>query len=64
VSAEDIHRQRMSALPLLLFAGIDLVIALVLLVGSGLTAGFWAIFLIGMALAGTGLWKLYRRPPE
>ncbi len=64
MSAEDFHRQRMSALPLLLFAGIDLVIALLLLFGSGLTFGFWAIFAIGIVLAAIGLFRLYRTPPE
>ena len=40
---------------ILLFAGIDLVIALVLLLGNGFTLGFWAILAIGMVLAGARL---------
>ena len=63
MSAEDLQRQRMSALPLLIFAAIDLLIAFVLLLNSRFTLAFWAILLIGMALAGAGLWKLYRTPP-
>jgi hypothetical protein len=63
VSAEDFQRQRISALPLLLLAGIDLVIALLLLVGSGPSAAFFAIFAIGVVLAGIGLFRVYRRPP-
>ena len=64
MSAEDFQRQRLAAVPLLLFAAIDLVIALVLLVGSGLTGAFWAIFAIGAVLAAIGFVKLYRKPPE
>jgi hypothetical protein len=64
VSAEEFQRQRLSALPLLLLAAIDLVIAFIMVLGSGLNGGFLAIFAIGMVLAGVGLWKLYRKPPE
>ncbi len=64
MSAEDVQRERLAALPLLLLAGVDLVVALVLLLGSGLTIEFWLIFAIGTALAFLGLRKLYRKPPE
>ena len=49
---------------ILLFAGIDLVIALVLLLGNGFTVGFWAILAIGIVLAVLGLLRLYSKPPE
>ncbi len=59
----DEHRQRrLSALPLLLLAAIDLVLALVLLVGSGLSGGFFAILAIGTALAAIGFVRLHRAP--
>ena len=61
---EQLQRQRLSALPLLLLAGIDLVLALLLLLGSGPSAAFFAIFAIGLALAAVGLLKVYRKPPE
>ena len=64
MSAEEHQRQRLAALPLLLLAAVDLVIAFILLLGSRFTVAFWAIFLIGMVLAGAGLWKLYRPLPE
>ena len=64
MSAGDFHRQRVSALPILLFAGIDLVIALVLLLGNGFTVGFWAILAIGIVLAVLGFLRLYSKPPE
>ena len=38
-------------------------IALLLLVGSGPSAAFFAIFAIGLVLAGIGLFRVYRRPP-
>ena len=61
--ASQEHRQRrLSAVPLLLFAAIDLVLALVLLVGSGLSGGFFAIFAIGTLLAAIGFVRLYRVP--
>jgi hypothetical protein len=63
VSVEEIQRRRVSALPLLLLAGVDLVIAFMLLVGSGPSAAFFAIFAIGLALAGVGLVRVYRKPP-
>jgi hypothetical protein len=63
VSVEEFQRRRISALPLLLLAAVDLVIALLLLVGSGPSASFFAIFLIGLTLAAIGLFRVYRRPP-
>ena len=63
MSAEDFQRQRLSALPLLLLAGIDLVLALLLLLGSGPSAAFFAIFAIGLVLAAIGLFRVYRKPP-
>jgi hypothetical protein len=64
MSAEDLQRQRMSAIPLLLLAAVDLVIALMLLLGGGPSAPFFAVFAIGVTLAAIGLVKMYRRPPE
>jgi hypothetical protein len=58
------HRQRrLSAVPLLLLAAIDLVLAFGLLVGSGLSGAFFAIFAIGTVLAAIGFFRLYRVPP-
>ena len=57
------HRQRrLSAVPLLLLAAIDLVLAFALLLGSGFSGAFFAIFAIGTALAGIGFFRLYRVP--
>ena len=57
------QRQRLSAVPLLIFAAIDLVLALFLLLGSGLSVEFLLIAAIGSVLAAIGFVKLYRKPP-
>jgi hypothetical protein len=59
---EHDQRQRLSAVPLLIFAAIDLVLALFLLVGSGFSVAFFLIFAIGSVLAAIGFVKLYRKP--
>ena len=64
MSAEDVQRRRLAAVPLLLLSAVDLLIALVLLLGSGFSLAFWAIFAIGAVLAAIGLVKGYRRPLE
>jgi hypothetical protein len=58
------QRQRLSAVPLLIFAGIDLVLALFLLLGSGLSVEFLLIAAIGTVLAAIGFVKLYRKPRD
>ena len=50
------------AIPLLLFAAIDLVAAFFLLLDGGFTVHFALIALIGLVLAGMGLVAVYRRP--
>ncbi len=47
------------AIPLLIFAGIDLVLALLLLVAGGFSVQFLAVAAIGLALAGIGLWSVF-----
>jgi len=54
--------QRLSAVPLLILAAIDLVVALVLLVDSRFSVAFFAIAAIGIALAVIGFLKLFRQP--
>ncbi|MEX2255415.1 MAG: hypothetical protein WEC34_08250 [Acidimicrobiia bacterium] len=51
-------------IPLLLFAAIDLGLAFFLLADGGFTFHFFVVFLIGLALAGYGLYGVYRRAPE
>ncbi|MBA2462605.1 MAG: hypothetical protein H0V45_12700 [Actinobacteria bacterium] len=60
---EDRQRRRLSAVPLLLFAAVDLVLALVLLMSDGLSGAFFAIAAIGTFLAAIGFVRLYRRRP-
>jgi hypothetical protein len=50
------------AIPLLVFAAIDLLVAFVLLVNSGFTWAFALIAGIGIVLAALGLWGVYRGP--
>ena len=49
------------AIPVLVFAAIDLVLAFLLLIDGGFTLHFWAVALIGVGLAGVGLWTVLRR---
>jgi hypothetical protein len=46
--------RRLPVIPLLVFAGIDLVLALALFLVSGFTVGFVLIALIGVGLAAAG----------
>jgi hypothetical protein len=50
------------AIPLLLFAAVDLFAAFFLLLDGGFTIHFLLIALIGLVLAGMGLVAVYRRP--
>jgi hypothetical protein len=50
------------AIPLLLFAAVDLFAAFFLLLDGGFTIHFLLIALIGLVLAGMGLFAVYRRP--
>jgi hypothetical protein len=50
------------AIPLLIFAAIDLLVAFVLLVNSGFTWAFALIAGVGLLLTGLGLWGVYRGP--
>ncbi|MDQ3066627.1 MAG: hypothetical protein M3R12_05670 [Actinomycetota bacterium] len=49
------------AIPILLFAAIDLVVAFFLLVDGGLTLHFALVAAIGLGLAGTGLYAVFHR---
>jgi hypothetical protein len=51
------------AIPLLVFAGIDLLLALMLLLVSGFSAGFFLVAAIGVALALAG-WVGLRSLPR
>ena len=51
-------------IPLLLFAAIDLLVAVFLLLDGGFTIHFWLVAAIGFALAGLGLYGVYWRAPE
>ena len=50
------------AIPLLLFAAIDLIAAFFLLLDGGFTIHFVLIALIGIVLAAMGLVAVHRRP--
>jgi hypothetical protein len=49
------------AIPLLLFAAIDLVLALLLLVAGGFSLEFLVVAAIGLALAGVGMWSVFSK---
>lgn len=49
-------------IPLLVFAAIDIVLALLLLLGGGFSAQFWVVLAIGLALAVAG-WIGLRNTP-
>ena len=51
---EPAERRPAPAIPLLLFAAIDLALALFLLVDGGFTLAFAVVFVIGLALAALG----------
>lgn len=56
--------KRAPTISLLLFAAIDLLVALFLLVDGGFTLHFWLVAAIGLALAGVGLSHVWRHAPE
>jgi hypothetical protein len=49
------------AIPLLIFAAIDIALALMLLAAEGFSAGFVVVVAIGLGLAGAGLWAVFSR---
>jgi hypothetical protein len=49
------------AIPLLVFAAIDIGVALLLLAAEGFSAGFVIVAAIGLGLAGAGLWAVFSR---
>jgi hypothetical protein len=49
------------AIPLLIFAAIDLVLALLLLVAGGFSIQFLVVGAIGLALGGIGLWSVFSK---
>lgn len=50
------------AIPLLVFAAIDLILAFLLLLAGGFTLSFLVVALIGLGLAAVGLVAVYRQP--
>jgi hypothetical protein len=49
------------AIPLLIFAAIDLVLALLLLASGGFSIQFVVVGAIGLGLAGVGMWSVFSR---
>jgi len=56
--------KRAPVIPLLIFAAVDLGLALILLIGDGFSVEFLLVAAIGLALAGIGLRGVSRRAPE
>ena len=56
-------RRPLPVIPILVFAGIDLLLALLLLIQGGFTLGFMLIALVGIALALFG-WIALKSLPE
>jgi hypothetical protein len=56
--------KRVPVIPLLIFAVVDLALALILLIGDGFSIEFLLVAAIGLALAGIGLRGGSRRSPE
>jgi membrane protein implicated in regulation of membrane protease activity len=50
-------------IPLLVFAGLDILAALLLLMGGGFSVQFWLVLLIGLVLAVLGWIGLRDAPP-
>ena len=59
--SEPTREAALPAIPLLIFAAIDLVLALLLLVAGGFSIQFLVIVAIGLALAGVALWSVFSR---
>jgi hypothetical protein len=55
------HGPPLPAIPLLIFAAIDIAVALMLLAAEGFSAGFVVVAAIGLGLAGVGLWAVFSR---
>jgi len=53
--------KRAPVIPLLIFAAVDLGLALILLIGDGFSVEFLLVAAIGLALAGLGLRGFNRR---
>jgi hypothetical protein len=49
------------AIPLLIFAALDIFVALLLLLAGGFSPGFLVVAAIGLTLAGIGLWGVFSR---
>ncbi len=54
--------KRAPVIPLLIFAAVDLGLALILLIGEGFSVEFLLVAAIGLVLAWLGLAIVYRRP--
>jgi len=55
------NAKRAPVIPLLIFAAVDLGLALILLIGDGFSVEFLLVAAIGLALAGLGLRGFNRR---
>jgi hypothetical protein len=55
------HGPPLPAIPLLIFAALDIALALLLLAAEGFSAGFVVVAAIGLGLAGAGLWAVFSR---
>jgi membrane protein implicated in regulation of membrane protease activity len=55
--------RRLPPIPLLVFAGLDILAALLLLMGGGFSVQFWLVLLIGLVLAVLGWIGLRDAPP-
>jgi hypothetical protein len=49
------------AIPLLIFAALDIAVAVLLLAAEGFSPGFLVVAAIGLALAGVVLWGVFSR---
>jgi hypothetical protein len=58
---EPARKAPLPAIPLLIFGAIDLVLALLLLIGGGFSIQFLVVVAIGLALAGVGLWSVFSK---
>ncbi len=59
--SDSARQAPLPAIPLLIFAAIDLVLALLLLAAGGFSIQFLAVAAIGLALAGVGMWSVFSK---
>jgi hypothetical protein len=59
--SDSARQAPLPAIPLLVFAAIDIVLALLLLLAGGFSIQFAVIGLIGLALAAVGMWSVFSK---